>query len=141
MPQHRRKAVVAGHVCLDLIPSFGGTAAPEAAGQEAGRWADMLQPGRLVQVGPALFAAGGSVPNTGIALHKLGVPVSLVGKVGDDAFGRAVLRIVGAAGPRLAEAMVVAPGEHTSYTVILSPPGVDRILTGKGSACSKPPKT
>jgi sugar/nucleoside kinase (ribokinase family) len=70
-------AVVAGHIALDLYPELAGPVAYE--------------PGRLNVVGPALISTGGSVFNTGIALHRLGVPVRLVAKVGADLFGEAVL--------------------------------------------------
>lgn len=64
--------------------------------------------------------------NVGLALHRLGVPVRLMGKVGDDPFGRVVLDLLRAHDPRLADGMVVTPGETTSYSLVFSPPGVDR---------------
>ena len=110
-PKH--KAVVAGHVCLDVIPQFvGGGGLPV--------------PGALAEVGPVTVAAGGSVSNTGLALHRLGVDVRLVGRVGDDAFGREVRRLYEAAGPGLGDDLQVAAGEATSYTVVLNPPAEDR---------------
>jgi len=104
--------VVAGHVCLDLIPQLAGRAD--------------VRPGRLAVIGPAAVSTGGAVANTGLALHRLGVPVRLVGKVGDDLFGRAVLDVLRGHGPHLADGMVVAIGETTSYSIVISPPGVDR---------------
>lgn len=106
--------VVAGHVCLDVIPALGGRA----------KW----QPGKLVQVGPAVVATGGAVSNTGLALHRLGAKVRLVGKVGDDVLGRAVLDVLRSHGDSLADGMVVAKGESTSYSVVISPPGTDRMF-------------
>ncbi|HAU38739.1 MAG TPA: carbohydrate kinase family protein [Phycisphaerales bacterium] len=89
---------------------------------------ELLVPGKLVNVGPPLLATGGAVSNTGVALHRLGVPVRLVGKVGNDLFGRAVLELLNRAGAGLADGMVVADGEHTSYTVVINPPEIDRIF-------------
>jgi len=40
--------------------------------------------------GAATVSTGGAVSNTGIALHRLGVPTRLMGKVGDDILGRAI---------------------------------------------------
>lgn len=111
----RGVVIVAGHVCLDLIPAI-----PEGAAK--------IEPGRLVEVGAAQLATGGPVSNTGLSLHKLGVPVRLIGKVGDDLFGHAVRDVFAAHGPELGENLVVAPGEVTSYSVVISPPGVDRIF-------------
>jgi sugar/nucleoside kinase (ribokinase family) len=51
-----------------------------------------------------------------------------MGKVGDDVFGQAVCELVRSYDPRLAEGMVVDQQAHTSYTVVLSPPGVDRFF-------------
>jgi sugar/nucleoside kinase (ribokinase family) len=49
-----------------------------------------------------------------------------MGKVGDDLFGQAILSIIESYGPGLAEGMITAPGEASSYSVIISPPGIDR---------------
>ena len=105
-------AVVAGHIALDLYPELAGPVAYE--------------PGRLNVVGPALISAGGSVFNTGVALHRLGVPVRLVAKVGGDLFGRAVLDGLAQVEGDLASEIVVSERDVTSYTIAISPPGVDR---------------
>jgi sugar/nucleoside kinase (ribokinase family) len=109
--------VVAGHTCLDIIPSLDSM---------AGRAEELFVPGTLVKVGPATVATGGAVPNAGMALHRLGVAARLMGKLGDDLLGRAVMDILRGHAPSLAEDMIVAGGEHTSYSVVISPPGVDR---------------
>lgn len=113
------EVVVAGHICVDVIPGLDAV---------AGGLGTLLVPGKLVECGPAVVSTGGAVSNTGLALHRLGVGVRLVGKVGGDAFGRAALELLSAHGPELARGMIVAPGEHTSYSVVLSPPGTDRIF-------------
>jgi fructokinase len=43
-------------------------------------------------------AVGGSPANTAVALARLGLPVSFVGQVGDDPFGRMIARTLAAAG-------------------------------------------
>lgn len=111
--------IVAGHICLDIIPTFE---------QSAASLEELLQPGRLTKVGPALFATGGAVANTGIALHRLGVPVRLMGKVGKDVVGEILLERLRALDPALASGMVVDPGVASSYTVVVSPPGIDRLF-------------
>jgi sugar/nucleoside kinase (ribokinase family) len=107
--------VVAGHVCVDLIPAL-----PRLAGGFS------YDPGTLVEVGPVTVSTGGCVPNTGQALHRLGSRVRLVGRVGDDPFGGIVRRSLAAKG--LDDGIRVAPGESTSYSIILSPPGEDRMF-------------
>jgi len=112
-------AVVCGHICLDVIP----TLYDRQAGVDA-----ILVPGKLIDVGPALLATGGAVSNTGLALHRLGAPARLMGKVGDDRFGAAIVDIVRGRGAALADGMIVAAGEASSYTIVISPPGIDRIF-------------
>lgn len=112
--------VVAGHVCLDIIPRF-----TVDAGRDVGAY---LSPGRLSEVGPAALSTGGAVSNTGLNLHQLGVSTRLMGKIGDDLFGRAILGIVRQHGPELAEGMIVVPGEISSYTVVVNPPHIDRMF-------------
>ncbi|MGZ4334278.1 MAG: carbohydrate kinase family protein [Gaiellaceae bacterium] len=106
------EAVVAGHVSLDVFPALQGPV--------------RLEPGRLVVVGPAVMSTGGAVANTGVALHRLGVRVRLVAKIGADLFGRAVLDALAEHGERLADDLIVSAEEATSYTIVINPPGVDR---------------
>jgi sugar/nucleoside kinase (ribokinase family) len=113
------EVIVAGHICLDIIPSLE---------QRQGSLDKLLVPGTLVKVGPAVVSTGGAVSNTGIALHRLGVPTRLMGKVGDDILGRAILDVLRSHSPALADGMIVARGEPSSYTVVISPPGVDRMF-------------
>jgi sugar/nucleoside kinase (ribokinase family) len=113
-------AVVAGHICLDIIPQFD-TLLP-------GEFASLFQPGRLIEVGPAILSTGGAVSNTGLALHKMGVKTRLVGKVGDDLFGKIVLDIIRSHGLGLEKGMVVDKNTSTSYTAIINPPGFDRLF-------------
>ena len=106
--------VVAGHACLDLIPEL-------ARGVE-------LQLGRLSEIGPVRFAPGGAVPNVGLALATLGTAARLVGRVGDDAFGEILLGLLEHRLPSGALAFERVQGESTSYSIVLSPPGGDRLL-------------
>jgi sugar/nucleoside kinase (ribokinase family) len=117
--QKSADVVVAGHICLDVIPAIG---------ERKGGMGDILEPGKLIDIGPAVVATGGAVSNTGIALHRLGTAVRLMGKVGDDWFGRAILDVLRGYGEELVDGMLVTPGENSSYTIVISPPGVDRIF-------------
>jgi sugar/nucleoside kinase (ribokinase family) len=114
------EAIVAGHLCVDIIPQFSTDAGSELSAY--------LAPGRLAEVGPMTLSTGGAVSNTGLNLARLGVDTRLMGKVGDDLFGRAILDLVRQHGPELAEAMIVEPGETSSYTVVINPPHIDRIF-------------
>ncbi len=88
--------------------------------------ATRIEPGRLYHAGPVSYSTGGAVSNTGLALHRLGISVKLIGKVGDDQFGRTVLDLFQKQDATLATSMMIARGEHTSYSIVISPPNVDR---------------
>lgn len=113
-----KKVVAAGHICLDITPVFPGRRV-ESLGE-------VLSPGKLIQMGEAEVHTGGSVANTGLAMKILGADVSLMGKIGKDAFGEMLLGILKKYGAD--QGMIAADGESTSYSVILAVPGVDRIF-------------
>lgn len=113
-------AVVAGHICLDVIPNLASIARD--------KFEAIFLPGRLIEAGRVSFSTGGPVSNTGLALSILGINTQLMGKVGDDLFGQAVKKILNAYGPHLADGLLVDKAANTSYTIIISPPGVDRIF-------------
>ena len=112
------RAIVAGHICLDIIPQFDPQARFEAG--------SLFKPGSLTRVGPVIISTGGAVSNTGLILHRLGVPTLLVAKIGSDVFGQAIRRIVSEFEADLDRGIISDPGEATSYSVIINPPGIDR---------------
>lgn len=120
MPNDRGKAdvIVAGHICLDIIPSF-----PHKVSHQL-----VFIPGRLTEVGDAILATGGAVSNTGQSLLRLGIQTKLMGKVGDDHFGRIILDLINELDQDLTEGMIVSKKEESSYTVVLNIPEVDRIF-------------
>jgi len=111
-------AIVAGHLCLDIIPDLSAN--------DSEQFRRAFVPGRLVMAGDATISTGGPVSNVGLAMHKLGMRVQLMGKVGDDLFGQVIRQIVDGHGPGLAEGIGVDPTTHSSYTVVINPPGMDR---------------
>lgn len=112
------KIIVAGHICLDITPVF-----PAGNPQPLHK---LLSPGKLVQMEGVHLNTGGAVANTGLALKILGADVELMGKVGDDEFGRLVLQRLEEYGA--AEGMIVSPDSSTSYSIVIAPPGTDRIF-------------
>jgi sugar/nucleoside kinase (ribokinase family) len=110
-------AVVAGHICLDIIPEIAGT---------ADDFRRNFQPGRLAMVGPALFSTGGAASNTGLAMAHLGVDVRIMGKVGDDFIGEMIRNLLARRGRGPAAGMIIDPNVNSSYTVVVSPPDTDR---------------
>ena len=117
MAEKEFDVVVAGHVALDVIPDMSGL---------SGDLISSLRPGTLVTIGPVVASTGGPVSNTGISLHKLGVKTGFMGKVGDDFFGRELLDRFAKIGA--SDSMSVVEGESTSYSLVITPPGVDRMF-------------
>ncbi len=64
--------------------------------------------------------------NTGLAMKVLGADVKLMGKVGTDDFGKLVLSQLKEYG--VESGMIVAEGDETSYSVVISVAGIDRII-------------
>jgi sugar/nucleoside kinase (ribokinase family) len=110
--------VCAGHVCIDLTPTF--------LKNNNADMKDILVPGKLINVSDAKISTGGSVPNVGIALSLLGIDTKLMGKIGSDPFGDIILKLLKE--KNIQESMIVAEDESTSYSVVLAPPGIDRIF-------------
>ena len=113
------KIIVAGHICLDITPIFQSDRAQPLS--------QVLIPGKLVQMKDVNINTGGAVANTGLALKLLGADVKLMGKVGDDEFGRIVLDRLRAYGVEEGS-MIVSPDSGTSYSIVIAPPGTDRIF-------------
>ena len=110
--------VAAGHICLDITPAF--------LDKNKKTIGELLLPGRLLQMGGADVHTGGAVANTGLALKILGAEVALMGKIGNDAFGKMVLSQLEDYGAR--EGMIVSEEVDTSYSVVIAPKGIDRIF-------------
>ena len=118
MRKKSKKVVVAGHVCIDITPPIQG--------DKCSRVEDLLLPGKLIQVGDAVVNLGGTVSNTGLAMKFLGADVTLMGKVGDDDFGKILLDNMRRYGAE--SGMIIDPKSSTSYTVVIAIPGIDRIF-------------
>lgn len=109
--------IVAGHLCLDLLPHMAHVPLDALA-----------SPGKQIELGGLTMSMGGAVSNTGIALHKLGVPVRLMANIGDDLLGDMTLALVQTHAPLLAESLRVITAASSSYSILLAPAGSDRII-------------
>ncbi|HEX7556983.1 MAG TPA: PfkB family carbohydrate kinase, partial [Leptolinea sp.] len=111
-------AVVAGHLCLDIIPDLSALG--------AGQFDAAFKPGRLVQSGPARLTTGGAVSNTGIALHRLDIHTRLIARAGEDQLGQVLCQCLDDQGAGLADGLIRKTESSTSYSIVISPPGSDR---------------
>ena len=114
----KKKIIVAGHVCVDITPAIQG--------KKVSKIQELLIPGKLIEVGNATVSTGGAVANTGLAMKILGANVSLMGKIGNDAFGEIVKNVLKKYD--VEEELPVSDTEATSYTVVVAVPGIDRIF-------------
>ena len=108
----------AGHLCVDIIPRF-----PDTGVRDIG---ELLRPGKLVDMREATISTGGPVSNTGLTMKNLGNEVAFCARVGDDALGRLTIEILRNSGNP--EGIRPVRGAASSYTVVIAPPGIDRIF-------------
>ena len=118
MTNDSKKIISAGHICLDITPVFPDN-------RSYNDIASILIPGKLINMDKADVSTGGSVANTGLALKKLGCDVTLLGKVGNDHFGKLIKSIVKSYG---AGGLITDDNSSTSYSVVLAVPGIDRVF-------------
>ena len=113
--------ICAGHFDLDIIPRFITTQRYSAINE-------FLIPGKMVEAGEAAVVPGGPVTNTGLSLHRLGVSVELMGKVGTDTFGKSLMGLIEEYEPNHRfRGFKVVDGIDTSYVIAIILPGIERI--------------
>lgn len=116
------EVVVAGHIALDILPDMSMLAPSQ-----------VIDAGKVYEIGKISYSTGGAVSNTGLALHRLGILVDLLAAVGDDWVGRAIIEYTRGFGERLGEHIQIVPGASSPYTVVIEPSGHDRtLLTNTG---------
>jgi sugar/nucleoside kinase (ribokinase family) len=81
--------------------------------------------GELVLADRLVLTIGGCAANVAVDLVKLGVQASVVGRVGDDVFGRAVVDMLRDSRVDVS-ALAVTPSADTSQTLIVNVAGQDR---------------
>ena len=111
------EVVVAGHIALDILPDMSSLKPQE-----------VIAAGKVYEIGRISYSTGGAVSNTGLALHQLGVNVSLQAAVGDDWVGRAIIDYVRRFGAGLGDHIQVVPAAASAYTVVIEPQNHDRTL-------------
>lgn len=97
--------IVADHVCtpIDHVPAAG----------------------ELVLADSMLLTSGGCAANTAVDLAKLSIATSIIGRVGDDLFGKIVREMLTADGVETS-GILNTPGSDTSQTLIVNVKGEDR---------------
>ncbi len=111
--------IVAGHLCLDIIPGLQNLNIQQPE--------DFFVPGKLVDSSPAVVSTGGCVSNTGLGLVKMGINAALMGKVGEDSFGR-IIKMIFRDDWGVTDGLIVDKESVTSHTTVISPKGYDRMF-------------
>lgn len=110
--------VAAGHTCLDLIPAF-------TIDGEVDKMTDVLVPGKMINMGQCVVVGGGPVTNAGVSIRRLGVKTELIGKIGNDDFGKQILSWYEEHEGHF-QGIKAVDSESTSYTIAICIPGIDR---------------
>lgn len=111
-------AVAAGYLGVDIAPGFGR--------RNAGSFAELFRPGKLIETRGLHFSLGGVVANTGLAMRKFGTNTALMGCVGNDVLGdMAVAQLAGAG---IKEGICRIDSVGTAYGIVIAPPGMDRLF-------------
>lgn len=112
-------AVVAGYTCVDLVPNFNKET-------HSDNICAILTPGKLIEIEGMDFVLGGAVPNTGIAMKRFGKKVYLNGLIGNDIIGVVADELLKKSDAL--EGMSKTDKASTAFSVVISPPGIDRIF-------------
>jgi len=119
LPNRDIEVVIAGHLCLDIIPAFN-------IKEKVDKITSVLVPGTMVNMGKCVVVGGGPVTNAGVSIQRLGPKVELIGKCGDDEFGKLILRWYEDHVGHF-DGLHRVPGQSTSYTIAICIPGIERM--------------
>lgn len=115
------RAVVAGHVCLDMVSELPGPLS--------------IDPGSIREVGAMRVTPGGCVYNTGSALAELGVEVTLVARIGADMLGEMLASQFRR--EALPAELQISSAAATSYSIVFEGDGIDRSFWHHVGACGE----
>ncbi len=120
-------AVVAGYFCVDLFPGFKKNGVHTSI-------AEVLRPGKLIEVEGLNATPGGIVANTGLAMKRFSKSVFLNGIIGDDFIGAVARKWLDE--KELSNGIKTIKGQNTAFGIVIAPPGVDRIFL-ESPGCSQ----
>jgi len=114
---HERRAALGGSVVpeRDIDVASLGILVADVFGRPIDEWP---QRGRLSLVREMGIGIGGCAANAGIDLVKLGLKVSVIGRVGDDGFALVVRKVLESAGVDVSH-IVTDPQAGTSGTMVM----------------------
>lgn len=121
------RIAVVGALSVDICPTFTGTFNTGHASD----FSHVIKPGAITHIEGNEIHPGGPVANTGIALSFFGIEPVMCAKIGDDEMGKMLLSIIGnelKGADRAPGSICIDNAAPTAYSIILSPPGLDRAI-------------
>ena len=115
------KAAIAGALSIDICPAF--TCEPVCD------FGELIKPGKITHIEGREIHPGGPVANTGIAMKIFGLHPIFCARIGRDEFGKMLFEIMSKkARPFSIDTLSISEDDNTAYSLILSPPGLDRAI-------------
>lgn len=127
MTMKKYDAVIAGYICVDMIPDFKKNKSFTSI-------CSLLKPGKLIEIDGLNYTLGGVVANTGMAMKKFSKNVFLNGLIGDDFIGKITREWLDKY--NLSTGVKTIKGEGTAFSLVIAPPGIDRIFL-ESPGCSQ----
>jgi sugar/nucleoside kinase (ribokinase family) len=112
-----KNVVVAGSVVLDIVMMMD----PERKTDPNA----FFRQGKITNIDGVMMYLGGVIGNTGLALKKMGIPVKLITKVGNDRTGNIVKSII--RDFNVNAEIITTDAHNTSAAIAVTPPGMDKI--------------
>ena len=112
-----RKAIIAGPVCLALMS--------DPSSNPIEQFTDPLPPAGMLDLEGGKSGVGGKAALTALALHRLGIPARLAGKIGNDRVGETVRENLQEVSRELVRGIVVDLAMNTGVIIRSSTSGTD----------------
>lgn len=117
MPSKKR-ILLSGSIVLDIIPVFNTECKRTLA--------QIFAQGKANDMNGTYFYIGGQCGNSGLGMKKLGADVTVVSQVGIDLAGRIIQDLLKE--QNIQNKITEVSGVRTSSTVVIAPPGADRVV-------------
>lgn len=115
------KIAVAGALGVDICPTFT-TEGTKSFGE-------LIIPGHITHIEGNEIHPGGPVANTGLALKIFGIHPVMCARIGRDDMGKMLYETLSKKmRPFSVETLSIKENDNTAYSIILSPPGLDRAI-------------
>ena len=112
-----KKAIVAGSIALDIVMKL-----PDV---NPGQIQSIFSQGKITNLSGVHMYLGGETGNTGLAMSKMGIPVTVACKIGHDHPGKMIQEIFSEYD--LDSRIKIADHANSTVAISVTPPGMDKI--------------